>query len=78
MTQALTPSLLNVQGLNAWYGAAQVLFNAQLHVQRGEVVALVGRNGAGKPSWAARPAVREAWCLLATTSRMPSPIKQHA
>jgi branched-chain amino acid transport system ATP-binding protein len=50
MTQALTPSLLNVQGLNAWYGAAQVLFNVQLHVQRGEVVALVGRNGAGKSS----------------------------
>jgi len=42
--------LLNVHGLNAWYGAAQVLFNAQLHVQRGEVVALVGRNGAGKSS----------------------------
>jgi len=43
-------ALLDVQGLNAWYGAAQVLFNAQLHVQRGEVVALIGRNGAGKSS----------------------------
>jgi branched-chain amino acid transport system ATP-binding protein len=42
--------LLNVQGLNAWYGAAQVLFDAHLHVQRGEVVALIGRNGAGKSS----------------------------
>ena len=42
--------LLTVQHLNAWYGAAQVLFNAQLHVNRGEVVALVGRNGAGKSS----------------------------
>ncbi len=42
--------LLDVQGLNAWYGAAQVVFDAQLHVQRGEVVALVGRNGAGKSS----------------------------
>jgi len=39
-----------VQGLNAWYGAAQVVFDAQLHVQRGEVVALIGRNGAGKSS----------------------------
>ena len=46
---ANTP-LLEVQGLNAWYGAAQVLFNAQLRVQRGEVVALIGRNGAGKSS----------------------------
>jgi branched-chain amino acid transport system ATP-binding protein len=36
--------------LNAWYGGAQVLFNAQLQVQRGEVVALIGRNGAGKSS----------------------------
>jgi branched-chain amino acid transport system ATP-binding protein len=42
--------LLTVQHLSAWYGAAQVLFNAQLHVNRGEVVALVGRNGAGKSS----------------------------
>lgn len=45
----LTP-LLDVQGLNAWYGAAHVVFDAQLHVGRGEVVALVGRNGAGKSS----------------------------
>ncbi|WP_333846169.1 ABC transporter ATP-binding protein [Limnohabitans sp.] len=45
-----TPSLLSVQGLNAWYGAAQVLFDAQLQVRRGEVVALIGRNGAGKSS----------------------------
>ncbi len=43
-------TLLAVQGLNAWYGAAQVIFDAQLHVQRGEVVALIGRNGAGKSS----------------------------
>ena len=49
-TTAVTSPLLNVQGLNAWYGAAQVLFNAQLRVQRGEVVALIGRNGAGKSS----------------------------
>jgi branched-chain amino acid transport system ATP-binding protein len=46
---AITP-LLNVQGLNAWYGAAQVLFDADLQVTRGEVVALIGRNGAGKSS----------------------------
>ncbi len=43
-------SLLHVQGLNAWYGAAHVVFDAQLKVQRGEVVALIGRNGAGKSS----------------------------
>ncbi len=40
--------LLDVKALNAWYGAAQVLFGVDLQVQRGEVVALMGRNGAGK------------------------------
>jgi branched-chain amino acid transport system ATP-binding protein len=50
LTQSADAALLNVQHLNAWYGAAQVLFDAQLHVNRGEVVALVGRNGAGKSS----------------------------
>jgi branched-chain amino acid transport system ATP-binding protein len=42
--------LLDVQHLNAWYGVAQVVFDASLEVRRGEVVALIGRNGAGKSS----------------------------
>jgi len=40
--------LLDVAQLNAWYGAAQILFDVNLQVRRGEVVALMGRNGAGK------------------------------
>jgi branched-chain amino acid transport system ATP-binding protein len=40
--------LLEVDGLAAWYGAAQILFGVSLQVGRGEVVALMGRNGAGK------------------------------
>jgi branched-chain amino acid transport system ATP-binding protein len=40
--------LLEVSGLSAWYGAAQVLYDVNLNVRRGEVVALMGRNGAGK------------------------------
>jgi branched-chain amino acid transport system ATP-binding protein len=40
--------LLQAQGLAAWYGAAQILFDVGLEVHRGEVVALMGRNGAGK------------------------------
>lgn len=40
--------LLQTRGLNAWYGAAQILFDVDLQVGRGEVVALMGRNGAGK------------------------------
>jgi len=41
-------SVLSIQGLNAWYGLAQVLFKVDLVVNRAEVVALMGRNGAGK------------------------------
>jgi branched-chain amino acid transport system ATP-binding protein len=39
---------LDVRGLNAGYGRAQVLFDVDLEVREGEVVALLGRNGAGK------------------------------
>jgi branched-chain amino acid transport system ATP-binding protein len=39
---------LEVEHLNAWYGAAQVLYDVTFAVGRGEVVALMGRNGAGK------------------------------
>ena len=40
--------MLEVDGLNAFYGKAQMLFDVSLRVGRGEVVALMGRNGAGK------------------------------
>jgi branched-chain amino acid transport system ATP-binding protein len=40
--------LLEASALSAWYGAAQILFDVDLRVRRGEVVALMGRNGAGK------------------------------
>jgi branched-chain amino acid transport system ATP-binding protein len=40
--------MLSVQNLNAWYGAAQILYGLNFDVARGEVVALMGRNGAGK------------------------------
>ena len=40
--------LLEAKALNAWYGAAHILFDVDLQVRRGEVVALMGRNGAGK------------------------------
>jgi branched-chain amino acid transport system ATP-binding protein len=40
--------MLEVRGLSAGYGRAQVLFDVALSAERGEVVALLGRNGAGK------------------------------
>ena len=39
---------LTVSGLNSFYGPAHILFDVGLEVGRGEVVALMGRNGAGK------------------------------
>lgn len=41
-------TLLACTDLCAWYGQAQILFNVNLNLRRGEVVALMGRNGAGK------------------------------
>ena len=40
--------LLNVTGLKAGYGAAQVLFGVDLSVAEGEVITLLGRNGMGR------------------------------
>jgi branched-chain amino acid transport system ATP-binding protein len=41
-------SLLEVKLLNSYYGDSHILFNVGLHVESHEVVALLGRNGAGK------------------------------
>jgi len=42
--------MLSLQGLQASYGAAQVIDNVSFVVRKGAVTALLGRNGAGKSS----------------------------
>jgi branched-chain amino acid transport system ATP-binding protein len=41
-------ALLEVDGINSYYGDSHILFDVSLRVEKHEVVALLGRNGAGK------------------------------
>ncbi|MGA3005123.1 MAG: ABC transporter ATP-binding protein [Acetobacteraceae bacterium] len=41
-------ALLEVEAMNSYYGDSHILFDVSLRVERNEVVALLGRNGAGK------------------------------
>ena len=43
-------SLLEVKNINAFYDNSQVLFNMSLNISKNKVIALLGRNGAGKSS----------------------------
>jgi branched-chain amino acid transport system ATP-binding protein len=47
-TAAGRDTLLSVEGLNTYYGDSHILKDLNLHVRRGETVALLGRNGVGK------------------------------
>jgi branched-chain amino acid transport system ATP-binding protein len=44
-------ALLTASGLSARYGASRVLWNVDLHVRPGEIVTLLGANGAGKTTF---------------------------
>ncbi|MGD9577419.1 MAG: ABC transporter ATP-binding protein [Syntrophorhabdus sp.] len=40
--------MLNVKSINTFYGLSHILFDVSINVSKGEVVGLLGRNGAGK------------------------------
>ena len=46
----MAEEILRVAGLNAWYGESHVLHGMSFGVREGEVVTLLGRNGAGRTS----------------------------
>ena len=48
--KASTGALMELRGLEAWYGESHVLHGVDIDIREGEVVTLLGRNGAGKTS----------------------------
>ncbi|MCQ8896552.1 ABC transporter ATP-binding protein [Limnobacter humi] len=44
----MSQTVLNIEGLNAWYGESHILHNMAFSVKAGEVVSLLGRNGSGR------------------------------
>jgi len=44
----MASELLRIENLHAWYGESHVLHGVDMHVAEGEVVSLLGRNGAGR------------------------------
>ena len=44
----MSAEVLQVEGIDVYYGSSQVLFNMSLAVRQGETLSLLGRNGAGK------------------------------
>ena len=71
------PPLLSCQGLEAGYGASQVLFGIHLQIAAGEVVSLLGRNGMGKSTTikalvgALRPTAGSIHFVGQSTARLP-------
>jgi branched-chain amino acid transport system ATP-binding protein len=48
----MTQSMLSVQGLHAYYGKSHILQGTDVHVDEGEIVTLLGRNGVGRSTMA--------------------------
>lgn len=45
-------TILEVEGLHAWYGKSHVLHGVDMHIGEGEIVSLLGRNGVGRSTTA--------------------------
>jgi branched-chain amino acid transport system ATP-binding protein len=48
MSDTIGTPLLTVRGLEAWYGESKALHGVDFHINAGETVSLLGRNGVGK------------------------------
>jgi branched-chain amino acid transport system ATP-binding protein len=48
----MTQRMLDVQGLHAYYGKSHILQGVDVHVDEGEIVTLLGRNGVGRSTMA--------------------------
>ena len=60
---------LEIKGLQAWYGESHILHGVDFHVEEGEVVTLLGRNGAGRTT-----TLR---AILGLTGRREGSVKVH-
>ena len=58
-------SLLSLSSLKAYYGESQALFDVNLEINEGEIVALMGRNGTGKST-----TVKSIFQMIPTTGEL--------
>ena len=43
-------TLLQIKGLNTYYGESHILRDVDMNINQGEMICLIGRNGVGKPT----------------------------